>query len=112
MAIEGRRAGRMIAAWARWFKLSDLELQLLWCLRQERGDGFDQTTLALRLSLSPAQVSAMVERLRVSGLIVQRPVTGDRRRHPWQLSGDGQTLVDQLLVRVAAEKLQPPTTSR
>ena len=103
MAIEGRRAGRMIAAWAKSFDLSEPELQLLWCLRQEPGDGFDQTTIAQRLAFSPAQVSAMVERLRLSGLIMQRLTVGDRRRHQWRLSGDGQAIVDQLLANVAAE---------
>ena len=57
MAIEGRRAGRMIAAWAKSFDLSEPELQLMWCLRQEPGDGVDQTTIATRLAFSPAQVS-------------------------------------------------------
>ena len=80
MAIEGRRAGRMIAAWAKAFDLSEPELQLLWCLRQELGDGVDQTTISTRLAFSPAQVSAMVERLRAHGLIIQRLTVGDRRR--------------------------------
>jgi len=112
MAIEGRRAGRLIAAWARSFDLSEPELQVLWCLRQDKGEGFDQTTIAQRLALSPAQVSTMVERLRASGLIVQRLMMGDRRRHLWRLSGDGQKLVDQLLAQIAAENAPLPTTAR
>ena len=62
----------MLAAWARSFDLSEPELQLLWCLRQEPGEGVDQTTIAQRLVFSPAQVSAMVERLRRQGWIIQR----------------------------------------
>ncbi|MGE3244012.1 MAG: MarR family transcriptional regulator, partial [Pirellulales bacterium] len=112
LAIAGRRAGRMIAAWARSLDLAEPELQLLWCLRKEPGDGLDQTTIAQRLALSPAQVSTMVERLRASGRIVLRPDAHDRRRNLWQLSVDGNSLVDQLLAQVAAEDARPHADRR
>jgi DNA-binding MarR family transcriptional regulator len=116
MAIDGRRAGRLLSEWARSFDLSEPELQLMWCLRQERSDGVDQTTIATRLAFSAAQVSVLVERLHAHGWIMQRLVVGDRRRRQWRLSGDGQAVIDQLLVHVNAEvtkKLEaarPPKT--
>jgi DNA-binding MarR family transcriptional regulator len=110
MAIDGRRAGRMIAVWAKRFDLSEPELQLLWCVRQEPGEGCDQTTIARRLALSPAQVSAMVERLRVGGMIVQRLAVGDRRRRLWRLSGDGRVVVERLLDHVEGIDAKPPAT--
>jgi DNA-binding MarR family transcriptional regulator len=116
MAIDGRRAGRLLSEWARSFDLSEPELQLMWCMRQERSDGVDQTTIATRLAFSAAQVSVLVERLHAHGWIMQRLVVGDRRRRQWRLSGDGQAVIDQLLVHVNAEvtkKLEaarPPKT--
>src|SRR5262245_8541373 len=90
VASAGRSAGRTIAAWARAFELGEPELQLLWCLHQDAGEGVDQTTIAQRLVFSPAQVSSLVERLRKLGWIEQRPMASDRRRHLWRLSGEGQ----------------------
>ena len=107
MAIDGRRAGRTIAAWAKSFDLTEPELQLLWCLRQEPGDGVDQTTISARLVFSPAQISVIVERLRAQGLIIQRLTVGDRRRRAWRLSGDGQAVVEQLLAHVEGAGAKP-----
>ena len=67
-AIEGRRAARCSQPGRGSSTCGEPELQLLWCLRQEPGDGVDQTTIAQRLAFSPAQVSARVERLRRTGL--------------------------------------------
>jgi DNA-binding MarR family transcriptional regulator len=102
-AGEGRLAGRTLSGWARSMGLSEPELQLLWCLRQEPGEGVDQTTIAQRLVFSPAQVSAMVERLSRQGWIAQRPMAGDRRRHLWRLTGEGEAIVAQLVANVEVE---------
>jgi DNA-binding MarR family transcriptional regulator len=95
--VEGRRLARALSAWAKRFELSEPEFQLLWWLRLTPGVGVDQTTLASRLALSPAQVSASVERLRTGGWIVQRLVPEDRRRRLWQLTAEGQLLLAHML---------------
>lgn len=100
--IEGRRAARAMAPWCRRFGLSEPGFQVLWCLRAMCGEGLDQSTLAGRLALSPAQVSTMVERLRAQRLIAQRHVPGDRRRRLWQLSSGGHALLQQLLADTKA----------
>jgi DNA-binding MarR family transcriptional regulator len=99
-AVGGRRSARALAAWIKPFGLSEPEFQLLWCLRGESPAGCDQTMLAARLAMSPAQVSALVERLRVSGLIAQQIVAGDRRRNLWQLAAGGDRLLQQVLATV------------
>jgi DNA-binding MarR family transcriptional regulator len=99
-AVYGRRSARALANWAKPFGLSEPEFQLLWCLRGEAAVASDQTTLASRLGLSPAQVSATVERLRAGGLIRQQAVVGDRRRNLWQLAAGGERLVEQMLAHV------------
>ena len=73
------------------------EFEVLWCIRFTGVHGIDQATIAGRLLLSPAQVSATVERLRSSGWIAQRSLAHDRRRHLWQLSAEGEALVERLL---------------
>jgi DNA-binding MarR family transcriptional regulator len=92
--IDGRRAARTLAVWTARFELSEAEFLVLWCLRDTATAGIDQTTIAERLALSPAQVSATAERLRASGRIVPRSAAGDRRRHLWQLSAAGRTLLE------------------
>lgn len=89
MVVEGRRAARMLADWVQPFKLSEPEFLVLWCLR-DANEAVDQRTIAEMLALSPAQVSATVERLRSNEFIVQQPDCGDRRRHFWSLSPDGR----------------------
>ncbi len=106
-AIDGRFAGRALAAWANSLELSEPELQVLWYLRQEQDDGTDQTRIARQLVFSPAQVSVTVERLRAEGRLVQRPTVGDRRRHLWQLTDQGQALVEKLIAHVELEGAKP-----
>ncbi len=107
-AVEGRLASRALALRAKSFGLGEPELQLLWCLWQKPGDGTDQTTIARRLAFSPARVSTTVERLRADGFIVQHSTPGDRRRHRWRLSDDGQALVRQMLAHVDLVGAKPP----
>jgi DNA-binding MarR family transcriptional regulator len=96
-AINGRRAVKTLAHWARLFQLSESELQILWHLRWAAGGGVDQTTLANRLAFSPAQVSACVEKLRSRGLISHREIAGDRRRRLWQPSDDGNDVLQKIV---------------
>lgn len=97
MAIDGRRAVRALGDWAGPFKLSESELQILWWLHSMIGQGVDQTTLATQLTLSPAQVSACVEKLRLRELIVHQAANGDRRRHLWLLSPSGSELISMIV---------------
>jgi DNA-binding MarR family transcriptional regulator len=100
-AAAGRRAVRALAEWAQRFDLGETEFQILWGLKWCAGDGLDQATLAKRLACSPAQVSTTVEQLRLRGWIAQLETPGDRRRHRWQLSPLGKSLVDQMLSAAA-----------
>jgi DNA-binding MarR family transcriptional regulator len=108
--IEGRRAAKTLGALSKQFELSEPEFELLWCLQKVASDGFDQKSLAGRLGFSPAQVSACVEKLRQRGLIACQNIPGDRRRHLWLLTGQGNELLNAA-VRAAssAEPLQPVT---
>lgn len=105
--IDGRRAARVLAAWTRRFELGEAEILTLWWLSSTAG-GVDQTTLAQQLALSPAQISATVERLRARGQIVQDVSRGDRRRHVWQLSAEGRRLLDDALTLPRAVGRQAP----
>ena len=98
VAVDGRRATRALAQWAAPFQLSESELQILWRLHASTGQGVDQTTLATLLALSPAQVSACVEKLRGRELIVHQSDNGDRRRHLWQLSTNGCDVLHSIVV--------------
>src|SRR3954468_4770928 len=96
-AADGRRAARALGHWCERFSLNEPEFQVLWCLRNSVGIGFDQTMLAKRLAYSPAQVSSTVERLRVRGWIAQQSASGDRRRNLWHLTDAGGDIVRQML---------------
>jgi DNA-binding MarR family transcriptional regulator len=84
------------------YGLGEPDLQTLWALREERQSGTDQTTLAGQLAYSAAQISATVEKLRGRGLLSNREAPGDRRRRLWQLSADGQSLIQEM-TRVVKE---------
>jgi DNA-binding MarR family transcriptional regulator len=100
-AINGRNATRALAHWAKAFGLAEVEFQILWRLRSADTSGLDQTALAGALAVSPAQISASVERLRALGNIGARAATGDRRRHLWRLSATGHQLIAKMLESVA-----------
>lgn len=95
-AIDGRRAVRKLTKWSECFELSESELQILSCLSRSIGPGVDQTTLAADLAISPPQVSACVEKLRVRGLIADHEARGDRRRRLWQLTADGMAILQKV----------------
>jgi DNA-binding MarR family transcriptional regulator len=97
VAADGRRAARALGRWCERFQLSEPEFQVLWCLRDKAGGGFDQTTLAKRLAYSTAQVSATVEKLRARGWILQQAADGDRRRNLWHLSAAGSGVIVEML---------------
>jgi DNA-binding MarR family transcriptional regulator len=97
MAADGRNAVRALAPWSGLLELSEAELQILWALRVASTQAVDQTTVATQLVLSPALVSACIEKLRLRGLIAHQQVGGDRRRHLWQLSADGRQALQRVV---------------
>jgi DNA-binding MarR family transcriptional regulator len=107
VAADGRRAARALGQWCERFQLSEPEFQVLWCLRNAIGAGFDQTMLAKRLAYSPAQVSSTAERLRVRGWIAQQSTGGDRRRNLWHLSETGAEVVQQMLQTARDLRVEP-----
>lgn len=109
-AVGGRIAARALAEWARPFELSEPELQVLWRLREAVDNGLDQTTLAERIALSPALLSAIVERLRARCWIVPQVHPGDRRRRLWQLTDEGRAVLIEMLRNV--DRLRPQSDER
>jgi len=101
-AIGGRGASRALGEWLRRFNLNEADFQVLWCLRSADDCGLDQTTLARRLSFSTAQVSATVERMRLQAWIVQQSALNDRRRHRWELSTAGRSLLNTMVGAASA----------
>lgn len=99
--VDGRRAARVLAEWARQFDLSEPEFLVLWCLHDASTAGVDQTTIANWLALSPAQVSATVERMSAQNWIIQHTNPADRRRRLWQMSPTGRTLWEATLAEIA-----------
>jgi DNA-binding MarR family transcriptional regulator len=95
-AIEGRRSIRALSQWCEIFALSDSEFQVLWLLRLWAPAGADQTRLARHLAFSPAQVSALIEKLRSRGWI-EPEATEDRRRRIWHLAPGGGDLMKAML---------------
>jgi DNA-binding MarR family transcriptional regulator len=110
-AVAGKLAVRQLAAWARPFGVSETEFRLLWLLVSDgsvRGSSAnDQADLAERLAVSAAQVSAVVERLRVAGLVEGDRQSSDRRRRLWRPTSQGFALVDGVVTRVAASGIPP-----
>ena len=99
-AVAGKLAVRELARWVDGFGVSETEFRLLWQLflaaespSYRPGALFDQAELAVRLAVSPAQVSGVVERLRSLALLERDAQPGDRRRQLWRLAPAGRTLV-------------------
>jgi DNA-binding MarR family transcriptional regulator len=108
-AVSGKVAARDIAGWASPFGISETDFRVLWRLftaeagaRPLRaGPELDQAELAAELAVSPAQVSAVVDRLRQANVIAAVP-TEDRRRQVWRLAPAGRELLDAVVAAVAS----------
>ena len=105
--VDGRHAARVLAEWTQRFELGEAEFQVLWCLRSAANEGLDQTTLARKLAISPAQVSAIVERAGARDWIDQQSAASDRRRRLWQLSASGRSLLEQMIGAAALLRREP-----
>ena len=107
--VAGKLAVRELGRWAAAAGISESELRLLWQLfltnrpaADQRRQLLDQAELAVRLSLSPAQVSSLVERLRGRALIAPADPDRDRRRQLWQLTEMGWARLAQAIAAVGA----------
>lgn len=86
-----------LAARSQSAALSGPQFALLWACESGPG-GLSQRELALRLSLSAAHVSGLVEQLGARGLIVGARAANDRRRQIWQLTPAGRDAVQNVVV--------------
>jgi DNA-binding MarR family transcriptional regulator len=108
-AVLGKLAVRDIAGWVAAFAISESEFRILWRLHTSesaerptrRAEDLDQAALAAHLAVSPAQVSAVVDRLRQANHIAAAPAD-DRRRQVWRLTPAGQDLLHRIVAAVAA----------
>ena len=76
--------------------LTGPQFALLWAC--ENGPaGLSQRELALRLSLSAAHVSGLVEQLGARGLIAGERAAHDRRRQIWRLTDGGRVAVESVV---------------
>ena len=92
----GKRLARCLATALRDQPNNEADFRLLWLLSQTSNaadnQGIEQRKIADHLGLSPAQVSALVERVRVKNQIELVPCSHDRRRQFWRLTEAGKNL--------------------
>jgi DNA-binding MarR family transcriptional regulator len=87
-SAAGRALRRLLADEAAAVGLSDVELLVVWLC--DEGPGLAQVELAHEVGISPAQMSATVERLRQRGLIAVQRSALDRRRQVWRTTDGGR----------------------
>ncbi len=97
---DGRRLSRLLATAIRKHPLSEAEFRLLWMLRETGQICVEQSTLVERLGLSPAQVSALVEKLRSKQVIALVSDNSDRRRKRWRLTASGRAFFETVCASV------------
>ena len=95
--VWARRIRRRLAAEAKRHGLSEAEIEMLWACAKAPPGGRSQNELADDLTVSPAHISGVVERLRCAGLLECSMVEGDRRLRLWQLTPAGQAIWQMLL---------------
>lgn len=88
-----RAARRHLAAQVATSELSEQEFLVLWLCEDAAAAHRGQRELAEAVGVSPAQMSGLVERLRVRNLLQFERCGTDRRRQIWQLTVAGQTLL-------------------
>ncbi len=76
--------------------LHETEFLLLWQLASNH-DPLPQKQLAPRIGASPAQVSGLLERLRVAGLVISERDSHDRRKLCWRATAPGHLFVQNVL---------------
>ncbi|MFI4877181.1 MAG: MarR family winged helix-turn-helix transcriptional regulator [Blastopirellula sp. JB062] len=95
-----RMVRRMLAAALRDAPLSENEFLVLAAYADDQ-DPPSQRELAERLAVSPAQISALVERLRQREWIDSQRDPHDRRRQRWSLTTAGLSVVKEIGAEIA-----------
>jgi len=95
----GRNLARQLATAVREYELSETEFRLLWMLC-ELSTSIEQSMLATILGTSPAQVSAIVEKLRTQKMIASITDSNDRRRQLWRLTSSGKQRFESIIAAV------------
>jgi len=100
----GRSLARQLTVALGEHQLSEAEFRLLWRLYAYSADvhqrTFEQSALAEPLGISPAQVSAIVEKLRRQEFISSVAHASDRRRRLWRLTAEGRLRFEWICKRV------------
>jgi len=97
---DGRRLARQLALVVREHALSEAEFRLLWLLRETAQASLEQSELVQGLGISSAQVSALVEKLRVQQILALSTDEKDRRRKLWQLTASGREHFESVIQTV------------
>ena len=81
--------------------LTEGEFFVLWACRLAPAEGVSQNELAVRIGVSAAQISSLVERLRATGYLEGRRDPADRRRQCWRLTTAGEDCLRTALASLA-----------
>jgi len=92
-SAASRQLRRRLAEVASTIELSDAELLVLWFCH---GGGQVQVELAAAIGISPAQMSGLVERLRLRELVAMHRSATDRRRQVWRTTAAGENLLGDI----------------
>jgi DNA-binding MarR family transcriptional regulator len=80
------------------FGISEAQWRVLWhlrCAELEGQQGLPQRDLSRRMLIRPPSVTATVDRLERSGLLVRQPAESDLRAKQVALTGEGRRLVKE-----------------
>lgn len=86
-----------VASRSQCVSLSEPQFALLWACGNCAA-GLSQCELAVRLAVSPAHISGLVEQLSNRGLIAGERAAHDRRRQIWRLTSDGRATVERIVI--------------
>jgi DNA-binding MarR family transcriptional regulator len=94
--------------------MSELHLIVLWQCARSEPDGINQRALAESLTVSHAQVSALVEQMRGNELIAAHRPPHDRRRQNWRLTQNGRAMLKSFAsdLRTWSESLSDAISQR
>jgi len=95
--VNARRIRLFLEVQAKRHGLSEPELAVLWACDGSPTGGLGQNELAEKLAVSPAHVSAMVERLGKAKLLRGRAAEDDRRRRLWKPTPAGMILLRSVI---------------
>ena len=102
LSISTRHMRRLLGELLCKSELAETELQLLWICLRTSPSGMVQNELAARVGMSKSQTSALVESLRLRGLITGYRTPEDRRRQIWRITDAGRETVERLYGQLAS----------